>query len=154
MKIEILRNFLISANKAGYSSGNTRTWLKENDGSSSIAYAEGHLAFRDNFFGGEPFGGRVIVSENGQPQWIMVYYGWVPTEIAADPVYQFLGLALKQMPAETPLRGPSHFQYEGMQYTNQWSGDLPRFNGTERILDAGQQIYEGLYSGGWVDQRP
>ena len=153
METELLRKFLTSANKAGYASGNTRTWVKENDGSSSITYVDGSLTFHDNFFGGEPFGGRVIVAEAAQPKWIMVYYGKIVTDTPANPVFQFLRAALKQMPEEIPLRGPSHFQLEALKYTNQWSGDLSRFSGTEQISSSGTPVYEGFYNGGWVDTR-
>ena len=33
--------------------------------------------YHDNFFGGEPYGGREVIFCHDQPVWMMVYYGEV-----------------------------------------------------------------------------
>ncbi len=39
-------------------------------------------AFHDNYFGGEPYGGRSVAFHQGKPVWIAVYYGWVEGPLA------------------------------------------------------------------------
>lgn len=73
--MEELRKFLIAANKAGYVTGNERQWTKEKNRSTTIKFKLGKWSMDDNFFGGEPYGGRAVVFYNGKPFWIMVYYG-------------------------------------------------------------------------------
>ena len=64
----------------------------------------------DNFFGGEPYGGRMVVFYKNKPIWTMVYYGWVEKTVK-DPnvVYRILRSALKQMPNDAPFRGPKNW---------------------------------------------
>src|SRR5687768_2587206 len=98
-----LRRFLVEANAAGYAGGEERTWLKESDGSTTIAFAQGAWRLHDNFFGGEPYGGRAVVFLDDKPVWMMVYYGWVADGVEPDRVYGLLRRALMQMPADCPL---------------------------------------------------
>ena len=61
MNLNKLKQFLIYSNKAGYSGGKEKSWIKESDGSTSIMAKKGYWKSHDNFFGGEPYGGRTIV---------------------------------------------------------------------------------------------
>ena len=74
MNKDALKTFLIKAKKEGYASGETTT-TKEADGSYSTRYESGDFKFHDNWFGGEPFGGREVVFYKGKPYWMMIYYG-------------------------------------------------------------------------------
>ena len=69
-----LKKFLIACNKAGYAGGEEKKWIKERDGSTTIPFKLGDCESHDNFFGGEPYGGRTVVSYKGKPVWIMVYF--------------------------------------------------------------------------------
>jgi hypothetical protein len=151
--VEALRRFLVKANDAGYAGGDEKQWSKETDRSITIAFDKGEWKSHDNFFGGEPYGGRTVVSYEGAPVWIMVYYGWVTPEKDANMAYGFLREALKAMPEEVPFRGPAVFEAKGLIYTNSWQGDLTRFSGREQITDGDSAFYEASYSGGLVDQR-
>ena len=153
MQEESLKSFLAEANQAGYAAEDTREWIKEQDGSLTILYKKGVLSYHDNFFGGDPFGGRIVVSQDSQPKWMMVYYGFVSQEIEANLMFQFLRKALKQMPADIPLRGPTSFTELEMEYLNKWSGTLERYQGSELILRSGKKVYQCTYQGGWVDRR-
>jgi len=70
MNTQTLRGFLISFNEAGYASGNENMWVKEPDGSTSINYENKEFKAHDNFFGGEPYGGREVIFL------ITNQYGW------------------------------------------------------------------------------
>ena len=152
MDFDTLRRFLIEANRAGYASGEARQWINEADRSTSIVYQSGAWKMHDNFFGGEPYGGRLVVFYEDRPVWMMVYYGWSEAE-DIGPIYGFLREALKEMPERNPYRGPEKFVDGKMTYTNQWHGHIGWFTGEETISFDGKEVYRGTYAGGLVDQR-
>lgn len=148
-----LRQFLIDANQAGYAGGEEKKWIKEADGSTTIPFENGLWKSHDNFFGGEPYGGRTVVFYENKPVWLMVYYGWVAEGAEANLVYGILKNALRKMPEDHPFRGPKEYQDGELVYTNLWDGELPRFSGEERISDSDKLLYQANYLGGLVDQR-
>lgn len=154
MNKKALRKFLLDSNKAGFSTGNSNKWIKEKDGSTTIAFESGDFRMHDNFFGGEPYGGRYVVFYKGNPVWIMVYYGKVYESVNEfESVYKFLQKALSLMPDEMPLRGPKVLEDGKFKYANEWEGDLEKFSGYEVISQNGQKIYDATYMGGLVDVR-
>jgi hypothetical protein len=79
MDAEQLRRFLLKSNAAGYAGGDEKQWVRESDGSWTIVFEGRPWKSHDNFFGGEPYGGRTVVFHQGEPMWLLVYYGWVAT---------------------------------------------------------------------------
>ncbi len=153
MNKKALTQFLIDSNKAGYATGEEKKWIKEKDGSTTIPFEKGAWRSHDNFFGGEPYGGRIVVSHESKPVWIMVYYGWVADDANADSVYKVLRRALSAMPEKAPFRGPREFTQGEFAYTNKWEGDLERYSGAEQITQGKKVVYKADYRGGFVDQR-
>ena len=153
MSKKALKQFLIDSNKAGYAGGQEKKWVKELDGSTTIPFEKGPWKSHDNFFGGEPYGGRTIVFYEGKPYWIMVYYGWVEEGVETNPVYAVLRGALKQMPEDYPFRGPKEYKEGNYTYINKWKGEVDKFSGEERIIQGDKLIYKANYLGGLVDQR-
>lgn len=153
MNKEALRQFLIDSNKAGYAGGEEKKWIKEPDGSTTIPFEKGSWKSHDNFFGGEPYGGRSVVFYEGKPVWMMVYYGWVAEGVETNPIYGVLRNALMQMPEDYPFRGPGEYRESEFTYTNIWNGEIERFSGEERITQGDKLIYKADYLGGLVDQR-
>ena len=153
MNKENLRQFLIDSNKAGYAGGKNKKWVKEVDGSTTIPFEKDPWKSHDNFFGGEPYGGRTIVFFESKPAWIMVYYGRVEEGVEANPVYEILRNALMQMPEDYPFRGPKEYKEGQFTYTNIWNGEVEKFSGEEQITQASKLIYKANYIGGLVDQR-
>lgn len=153
MNKELLRQFLLDANKAGFSGGEEKKWIKEPDGSTTIPFEKGDWRSHDNFFGGEPYGGRVVVFHKNKPVWMMVYYGWVAEGVAADPVYAVLRKVLTRMPQDAPFRGPKDYIDGEFTYANKWNGDVERYSGEEQITRGEKLIYKANYMGGLVDQR-
>lgn len=160
--LESLRRFIIKAGiENGYGSGDEDKWIKESDGSTTIEYPphgenspEG-WRLRDNFFGGEPYGGHTIIHYQDKPFWMMVYYGAVDPEVDdVKGIYTFLQKALLKSPEDIPLRGPMEFSEGKLVYLNSWKGDLANYSGEEKILEDDSQIYWAKYMGGLVDQRP
>lgn len=148
-----LKRFLIESNKAGYAGGDDKRWIKEVDGSTTIKYEEGDWKLDDNFFGGEPYGGRLIVSFKNKPFWIMVYYGWVVEDTNPDMVYKVLRNALKNMPEDAPFRGPKEFKQDNYKYSNNCKGDIEKYSGEEEINYNKNLAYKAFYRGGLVDVR-
>ena len=58
MNKEELRNFLIYCGKEGYAAIQGEDEVREEDQSTSITLTQGPWKFHDNYFGGEPYGGR------------------------------------------------------------------------------------------------
>lgn len=136
MNKEALRQFLIDANRAGYAGGDEKKWVKEPDGSTTIVFEKDAWCSHDNYFGGEPYGGRIIVRYEQKPHWMMVYYGWVEEGIDPDNIYRVLRNALMRMPEEAPFRGPREYREGEFMYTNNWKGDIDRYSGEEQITKA------------------
>jgi hypothetical protein len=133
MTIEQLHKFLLEAQLAGYASGQETKFIKEPDGSTSIIYKKGLFTFHDNYFGGEPYGGRSVIFYNNKPVWIMIYYGSVSKDISPNLVYKVLRNALKLTPSKAPFRGPKEYREDNFIYINNWDGDIKNFSGKEQI---------------------
>lgn len=154
MYIDELIDFLIESNKVGYASGNSANTIKENDGSTSIFYQEGDWRFHDNYFGGEPYGGREIIFFRDKPCWIMVYYGQILSRTEnTHSLYSFLQKALLLNPKEIPVRGPKKYTEDEFKYVNEWQGNIEKFHGEEKIFKKRKLVYNAFYVGGLVDQR-
>jgi hypothetical protein len=153
MNEEELRQFLFDSNQAGYGSGEEKRWIKELNGSTSISYKRDDWKSHDNFFGGEPYGGRIIVSYKNRPVWMMVYYGFIVPGIKPDLVYEILKKALLKMPKDAPFRGPKKFEDSGLSYLNEWIGDIENYSGEEKIFQGKKMIYKADYMGGLVDRQ-
>lgn len=151
MNKEALGAFLIKAKKSGYAAGGESVVTREADGSKSTRFEEGDFKFHDNYFGGEPFGGREVVHYNEKPYWMMVYYG--ADSGKAPELIPFLLKALQSIPEDMPVRGPKLLEDGKFVYRNMYEGDLERFAGEETISFDNQEVYKTRYSGGLVDQR-
>ncbi|MBI4089414.1 MAG: hypothetical protein HY424_01745 [Candidatus Levybacteria bacterium] len=147
MDIKALKQFLIKAKKGGYAAGNQ---IKESDDSYSTRFEEEDFKFHDNWFGGEPFGGREVVWFKNKPFWMMVYYG---EEFAHDEkAIPTLRKALSQMLDDFPARGPKIFKDGEFTYKNNWIGSIEKFSGEESISKNRKIVYNAKYAGGLVDQ--
>lgn len=154
MDLESIRKFLIAANKAGYAASGESKAHEEIDHSKSLIFKEGDFTSHDNWFGGEPYGGRSVVFYHNKPVWMIVYYGTVdPAFARLEAVYIFLRKALMSMPEVLPVRGPKKLVDGKWRYENNWDGDLGIFSGEEIIFYENKPVYEANYSGGFVDTR-
>lgn len=146
-----LKNFILEASRATYASGNESIKKRQPDGSTTIEYSSGSYKYHDNYFGGEPYGGREVVFLNTKPFWIMVYYGLIYKGVSED-VYKFLIESLSKATVDMPYRGPSLYEKGEWKYKNSFSGDTEHFTGTEKIFRDNKCVYEASYTGGLVDQ--
>lgn len=150
-----LREFLVKAKKSTYAAGDTAKKVIEGDKSTTLVFEEGDWRYHDNYFGGEPYGGREVVFFRGQPVYIMVYYGCVNESVSdVQSVYKVLQSVLRLIPEDKPFRGPSQYQQDGLKYLNVFEGEIDNFSGEETIKSVdGIEIYKAKYIGGLVDRR-
>ena len=154
INLKQLNEFLIKAKKAGYASGNNAKKIKEKNKSKTITFKNGDWFYNDNYFGGEPYGGREVVFFKDQPVYMMVYYGEVDAKIKIfKGVYKFLQEAITLVPKDKPFRGPKFYQNGDYAYRNWIHGEITNFSGVEKIYLGKKKIYEAKYMGGLVDQR-
>jgi hypothetical protein len=160
--IERIRLFLIEANQHGYGAGSkprysvlpngaTISVRLETDGSKTIEYTRGDWRSHDNYFGGEPYGGRTVVFYQNQAIWMMVYYGQVVSGDSKE-IYKILRKALLASPDDFPIRGPASLPFDGCRYNFAWSGQISKFEAMEYIMRNGAEIYRAKFVGGLVDQ--
>ncbi len=149
-----LLRFLCDAHRRGYAAGGEARTTREADHSTTIVYESGAWRFHDNFFGGEPYGGREVAFLDGRPIWMAVYYGRIDDPASdVDAVYAFLRRALLRAPDDFPVRGPDQFAENGFSYRNVRRGDIDHFSGEETIAQRDRPVYVATYSGGLVDRR-
>jgi hypothetical protein len=147
-----LLRFLLEASRRGYAAGQSAVRTREADHSTTIVLEHGEWRFHDNYFGGEPYGGREVVFLRGRPIWMAVYYGQVDGP-NVDAVYAFLQQALREAPIEFPVRGPGSFAEGTLSYQNDYQGSVASFSGEETIREDGRLVYTARYAGGMVDRR-
>lgn len=151
--LDPLDQFLVNAKTSAYASGAEEKKIK--DGSKELVYEEGDFRYRDRYFGFNPFCGQEIVWQKGEAIWAMNYHGQIILNAAdtawAKSVYGFLRKALKKVTNDRPFRGPAYFQDGEFRYINsEITGDVSRFNGTERIFYAIREIYKLYFHGGLI----
>lgn len=149
---DALKKFILEASRATYASGDESIKQKQTDGSTTIEFKKGLYAYHDNYFGGEPYGGREVVFLNNKPIWIMVYYGFVHANVQGKEVYPFLIESLSNATLEMPYRGPASFESTTWRYENKLVDDVDKFSGTEKIYKNDICVYEASYLGGFVDR--
>jgi len=155
--LNLLRKFIAQAHLAGYASGDEDSFRKENDGSRTVTFRDGDYSYHDNYFGGEPYGGREVVFLKDKPVFMMVYYGRVTDEQAdKHEIYAFLRQAMSSFDNGYPYRGPKLIKKainsQEFKYRNEWKGEIDCFSGQEEILISGRSVYEAKYQGGLIDQ--
>jgi len=149
-----LCDFLVKAKKATYAAGENAPKVINHDKSTTMVFKEGDWQYHDNYFGGEPYGGREVVFYKGEPFYMMVYYGQVNESVKdVKKIYSFLMKALKLIPKEKPYRGPEKYEEGNLVYSNDYHGEVNNFYGEEIIEEDGKEIYKARYIGGLVDQR-
>ncbi len=148
-----LCKFLVKAKKATYASGDAAKKIIESDTSTTLTFEDGNRKYHDNYFGGEPYGGREVVFFKGNPVYIMTYYGWI-NEKATDfkTIYKTLQEALLLIDQANPYRGPEEYMQWKYIYTNNSVGEVDNFSGEESITYDGEEVYKAKYMGGLVDQ--
>lgn len=154
INLDELKSFLVKAKKATYASDDESAKIINEDKSTTLIFEDSDWKYHDNYFGGEPYGGREVVFFQGQPIYIMTYYGWVDEKAEnVKEIYGVLQKALTLIPEDKPYRGPGELLEENYSYSNSFQGDVDNFSGEEIIKLGNQEVYRAKYMGGLVDQR-
>lgn len=153
MDITELKNFIHEASRNTYASEDSNIRQKQEDQSTTIVYGKDNWRYHDNYFGGEPYGGREVVFYQGKPVWMMVYYGWVVEGNNPNDAYGILTKALRNSTAEEPYRGPKELINGDSKYVNALHGDVDSFYGEEKIYKGNTLIYIAKYIGGLIDKQ-
>lgn len=149
-----LGRFLVKAKRSTYAAGWAADKILNDDNSTTIIFEKGDWEYHDNYFGGEPYGGREVVFFKRKPVYIMTYYGNVDESVIdINKVYSILMNALKLISEDHPYRGPKEYNEGDMFYKNDFIGEVDDFSGKEIIEENGKTIYKATYMGGLVDQR-
>lgn len=151
MNTNEIRQFLVKANQNGYGNNNVKP-VDEVDGSHTITFSDNDLTFHDNYFGGEPFGGREVISYKNKAVWMMVYYGFVTEMSLQNQIYAFLKESLLLFTPELPYRGPERHENGDWLYENKVIGDFENFKGEEIIYFKNNEVYWTNYQGGIIDR--
>lgn len=156
MNREQLNNFLIGHSKNSFTKDAEKKWLKEPDGSTTILYQSGDFSLRDNFAGGNQYGGIEIVSYQGKRKWIMGYHGGIEESVNANPnaIITFLHHALTLAEPDFPIRGPRHLFENGWLYILETHGTVESFHASESIhsgnKEKGVLVYQAHFTGGII----
>lgn len=151
LNLDELKQFLMRANMP-HAMG-TAELLAEADGSRTIEHLDGDYRMHDNFFGGEPYGGRLVIFHHDAPVFMEVYYGIMhKLSSRTDEIYEFLREALQHPDSEHPFRGPATYTRAELTYTCNIEGDIAHHTVKEYIHDGGEKIYSATILGGLVDQ--
>lgn len=149
-----LCKFLVRAKRATYAAGDLSEKISESDHSTTLRFEEGDWKYHDNYFGGEPYGGREVVFFKSVPVYIMTYYGYINKDVSGlNELYSFLQKALNLIPEDKPFRGPEKYSEGKLLYVNISNGEVDNFSGEEIISRDGKELYRAKYIGGLVDQR-
>jgi hypothetical protein len=123
-------------------------------GSHQLEYTSGNLLYRDVYFGEAHFAGQEVVYHRSDPLWSMCYAGGWTIPLDSNEIQRLAGIlqaALREVPAESPFRGPPSFSDPPYHYHNQVRGNLNRFEGSETMEREGVVLYRLVYMGGSLD---
>jgi hypothetical protein len=152
MELQKAKEFVLKASRATYAAGDKAVKIVQPDKSTTITFSNGEYSYHDNYFGGEPYGGREVVFYKDKPIWMMVYYGWVKESWKASDVYKILIEALRMSTVDMPYRGPKLFEKNGWRYANDVEGEFARFSGVEKIYSCDSLVYQASYIGGVINK--
>lgn len=148
--------FLLRAKRSTYAGKGTET-DPSRPNSHDYRYEEGEYLYIDTYLGGGKFTGEEAVWYRGEPIWSMNYSGRVLEEdsLGGDLLGNkfsgdFLKEAMREVPRETPYRGPALYQKGDYTYHCKVAGSFEWYQGEEEIFWKNQKIYECVFHGGMV----
>ena len=151
--LEQLNAFIVKAKATTYVGGGTRS-LSYRPGSHDLQFHEGVFSYLDSYFGGSDFLGQEVVYYEGQPVWVMNYYGRIlePSLITAAEAGQIIQESLSRMYQEGRFLGGFEHSTENSTYVDTSEGDITSFIGREWITRENVKVYELTYHGGLVQE--
>ena len=153
LSLEQLDAFIVRAKAATYVGGGARS-LSYRPGSHDLQFHEGAYSYLDSYFGGSDFLGQEVVYYEGEPVWVMNYYGRIlePARITAAEAGQMIQESLARMYEEGRFLGGFEHSIGNSTYVDTSEGDVAAFTGKEWIARDGIRVYELVYHGGLVKE--
>lgn len=144
-----LKEFLVLAKINTYATAGEGGEKILEDGCKELSFSKEDFAYRDRYFGSNPFVGEEIIWQDNRVIWGMNYYGSaISDEISVKEIYEFLKESMQKVTAERPFRGPNDYKKEDFEYSDKSEGDINFFRGEECIKYKGKEVYKLYYHGG------
>jgi len=155
---ELLARFLVEAKKRTYASGGSASAFAVVPllvDSHQLEYRLDEMLYRDVYFGTSHFAGQEVVYKGETAVWSMCYVGGWTDELENEgeipQLATLLQAALRQVPVDTPFRGPTEYASGPYVYRNSVSGNLRLLRGEEAMSRGMTVLYRLNYAGGAVD---
>ena len=139
--------FLIQAKKNTYANDGKLS-APSRPSSKDLLFQQGDYSYIDTYLGSVDFIGEEAVWHQKEPIWAMNYYGTMLTVEVPEGFSHCLKGALQNVLVEAPYRGPAYFRDGPFEYSCNWKGSVDQFEGTEKILQSGTEIYRLTFHGG------
>jgi len=151
---EKLAEFLVRAKISTYA-GDGKEVTPQRPGFNELEYREGDMEYRDSYAGFYCAPGQEVVRFKGKPIWAMSYNGGMIKKYQEDEAFSgrtfaFLKEGLKRVDKSRPFRGPDSFKDGDFEYIDETEGDITLFNGCEKILYKGEEVFRQHYLGGLI----
>lgn len=149
--LERLNAFIVRAKAATYVGGGAKC-LSYRPGSHALQFHEGAFSYLDSYFGSADFLGQEVVYYEGEPVWVMNYYGRIlePSLITAEETGQIIQESLSRMYEEGRFLGGFEHSTRNSIYVDTNEGGVTSFTGKEWIVRENTRVYELTYHGGLV----
>ena len=148
-----LNTFIVHAKAATYVGGGAKS-LSYRPGSHDLQFHEGAFSYLDSYFGATDFLGQEVVYFEGEPVWVMNYYGRILelALITAAETGQIIQESLSRMYEEGRFLGGFEHSTGDSTYVDTSKGDITSFTGREWIMRENVKVYELVYHGGSVKE--
>jgi hypothetical protein len=151
-----LNKFLGKAALSTYAGGGNEV-DPQGAGFNELKYDEGKWNYTDSYTGFFQSWGRETVWYNKKPFWTQIYGGGMTKKFQGDlklahETFGFLKKALSagEKKEKFQPRGPKTFADGNWSYTCDWSGDISKFEGHEKIMLKGEIVFAHDFLGGLI----
>jgi hypothetical protein len=151
-----LNDFIGKATVATYA-GSGKKADPVDPGVNELPFSEGKWRYLDRYSGFFQSWGLELVWYDNIPIWAQTYGGGMVEKFMDDiefahETFTFLKAAMRsgEKRKEFQPRGPNRFSQGDWNYSCEWSGDICRFKGSERITFRGEVVFTHDFVGGLV----
>ena len=119
-----------------------------------LAFESGNWKYRDSYTGHYQSWGEEVIWYGEKVIWTCLYGGGMEPQYHgdknfSDQTFNFLKKALLAKDSENfSPRGPNYFKDGDYEYSCDWSGDMTKFKGSEKINLKGETIFTHDFFGG------
>lgn len=141
------KKFLTEAKQNTFANGG-KTEKSSRPHSKDYAFKKYNYYYLDSCIGDTNIIGEELVWQSEKLFWGMNYNGKLLVPDAPYGFISFLKEALRNCDADSPFRGPKHFENNKYSYECSYDGDIESFNGVETIKYNGEEIFKLHFHGG------